>query len=694
MYGRYGADPDEAVRRAWVVVRAAGARQPVGAGVVIADGYVLTCAHVVNAALGRNRMATAEPTAAELAAVELELPDAGTYAPRLGAWSAPVAVAEGWWDGDLALLRLPPHAPAVPPVRLAEPALGSTAWAWYADGDLRSTVDVIVQRRLGSWLLLDPGNAEVAVEPGYSGGPLWNAATGTLAGLIVSVEPDVARRRYYAIGPAAIQELLVRAGLAAPPPPRRDARQARLHRRLTDALDLLAPDRYDRGLVRFAAALGLPYGPRTPEEAADAALAHPRGLPALRDAFPESDEVRAAVAQGRPVRLLGPADHAELSALLAAVPADELATAAYEVARLLRLGADQVRDTAGFIEQLEDRDCEPGLVPPLLQVVEEVAAARAAEREELREWSTRVAARLLVRDGALEQVRAIARTRAGSRGTGRPVVRVWLHAHEQADAYSYVISLYDGEDRPLQTWSARDEARGHTVLCDELAEAVDRLADYGENAGVEFLLEQGSFGLPIDRWRIPTPLGPRLLGVDRFVVLRGAKPPKRGRWEQRWRCFGPAPSVVHDRDSAEGLLGEDPDAAFVIAACPTDEVEYMVAVCRYFGVPVMLWHRQAAGEEAARALLELATGDGAAGDDRGRAGAGGQGAAADGPKDLRERVRRRRLKARHDDRQLGAHLSLLWEDPRWDPPEVRLAEPEPLPVPQAVPVPLPEGGAA
>jgi len=121
---------------------------------------------------------------------------------------------------------------------------------------------------------------------------------------------------------------------------------------------------------------------------------------------------------------------------------------------------------------------------------------------------------------------------------------------------------------------------------------------------------------------------------------------------------------VHDRDDADELLCIDQDAAFVIAACPPGQVDRMVAMCRYHGVPVVLWHRQAAGEEAARALLEL-VGD-------------------DGPRDLREEVRRRRVKARKDERLVGAHLSLLWEDPRWDPAEVPLAEPVAVAVTVAV----------
>lgn len=682
MYPGYGRDPDEAVRRARVTLRASGSRQPVGAGVVVAEGYVLTCAHVVNAALGRHKMSTREPTPDDLASVALVLPgeDARAYVPRLVCWDAPVGCGKSWWEGDLALLRLPADAPPVPPVRLAPAEFGSTAWAWYADGDGRSMVDVVVQKPMGPWLVLDPGRAEVVVEPGYSGGPLWNSANSTLAGLIVGVEGEV--RRYYAIGPKAVEALLLRAGLQNRAPAR-DPRQALLHRRLSDALAALQPDWYDRGAVRFAQALGLPPGPRTPEDTVDAALAHPRGLPALRDSFRGSDPVHAAVhtavhAAARTSRgtLLAPADHAELHALLARVPMPELVAAARDAVPFLPLRADLLADQLAFIDHFEDRECDPGVMPPLLQVVEEIAARRAAHRAELREWSAQVAERLRVRDGALEQVRALARARAGSRGAARPVVRVWLWPHPRPDTYTYVIRLYDGDDGLLETWTA-DEPRGHLALCDDLARAVGRLADHDETAGVEFLIAEEGFGLPFDRWPVPTPqLGPRRLGIDRFVVVRGQQTRGRAPWERRWRSLGAEAEVVRDMDDADDLLGDDLDAAFVIAVCPADQVDRTVRLCRYYGVPVVLWHRQAVGDDAVRVLRDLVGGD--------------------GPRGLRETVRRRRFKARKDDKLPGAHLSLLWEDPRWAPADIRLSAPAPAAAHAAVPVSVPpaKGGAA
>jgi vWA-MoxR associated protein C-terminal domain/Trypsin-like peptidase domain len=676
-YGRFGAepgDPDEAVHRARVTVRGEEAGPPYGAGVVIATGgYVLTCAHVLNAALGRDRMAVAEPTGAELDRVSLVLPESGQerYRPRLVSWAAPRAPGgrESWWDGDLALLQLPPQAPRVAPVALGEAPLGSKAWAWYATGDGRSAVDVVVQKALGPWLMLDPADSELAVEPGYSGGPLWSTATRTLAGLVVGTEPEV--RRYYAISPAAVRAFLAEAGLGGAAE-ERDPRRAAAHRRLTEALEEVPAKRYTRGMERFTQELNLPRRRYGPAEAAEVALAHARGVPALRDAFtgqngqggqngngPEAYEraLLDAAARACPGRLLAPADHAELCALLARVPLPALLAAARAAVPYLPLRAERLPDAAAFVGCLEDRAAEPGVMPPLLQVAEEVAALRAELREELCDWSRRVADRLRVRPGALEQVRAEAAARAGSRSAGRPVVRVRLWDRGRADAYTYEIRLYDSDDRALAEWSAEDVPSSREVLCRDLAAAVERLADFEESAGVEFLLEYGSFGLPLDRWTIPTrSLGPRYLGLDHFVVLRGQQPQPRGPWERRWRGRGAAGGVLlSDLDSAEDVLTEHPDAACVVAACPPDDIDAMVRLCRHYGVPVMLWHRQAGGREAARALPAMVT--------------------EDWPLNLREEVRRRRLKARGDDQHVGAHLALLWEDPRWDPRTAGLVEP-------------------
>jgi|tagenome__1003787_1003787.scaffolds.fasta_scaffold20811321_2 hypothetical protein len=72
----------------------------VGGGVLLAGGRVLTCAHVVNAALGRPRDARERPR--ELVAVDFPLQGLHGGAATVVAWSPPIEFGQG----DVALLEL------------------------------------------------------------------------------------------------------------------------------------------------------------------------------------------------------------------------------------------------------------------------------------------------------------------------------------------------------------------------------------------------------------------------------------------------------------------------------------------------------------------------------------------------------------------------------------------------------------
>ncbi|WP_372350821.1 hypothetical protein [Streptomyces sp. KL116D] len=91
MRSPYDDDPDAAVRRAWATVHSPGAGAGLGAGLIVADGFVLTCAHVVNAALQRPKLAAARPSAQAMLQVTVSFPglDGKHRAVELVNWLAP-----------------------------------------------------------------------------------------------------------------------------------------------------------------------------------------------------------------------------------------------------------------------------------------------------------------------------------------------------------------------------------------------------------------------------------------------------------------------------------------------------------------------------------------------------------------------------------------------------------------------------
>lgn len=663
MYGRYGDGPDARIRRAWVTIHdrhTAGVG--LGAGVAVADGYLLTCAHVINAVLQRDKLASAEPTSQEMRQVRVSFPGIGSghHSVELVGWLPPRAEGRQWWDGDLALLKSEFPDPEVRPPAIRETST-HRLFTWYAHGAPRSLVDVVVQASMGPWYILDPGSAPLDIQPGHSGAPLWDREHGCVAGMVVSAEPD--NRRSYAIRASEMLKMLATAGLM----PAADARvadpreRARRHE-LIDALDGLSDKKLRRCARRFSRDLRLPWNPSTREELVDSAIELPRGIPALLATLTAYQDVRCrfqeAAAKLRPLRILTPDEYEELSALLGQDAYPELREGARRAVPHLALTDSGATDVAALIEDLEDRESEPGVVPPLIQVIEEVAAARLAHGQGLQGWSDRVVSHLELAQGALAQCRWSARSRA-SVGTSTPVLRVWLWPEPAADAFHCVIRLYDGRGNLMRTWADGDAPRSRSELCADLSEAVDDLDQYEDAAGVEFLLEEGSFGLEVDQ--LPTragTLGTRPVGLDRPVVLRGQHAPRLGPWRARWeRRQHPTagPYVASDQEATNRTLTIRRDIACVIACCPPDQQARTLALCRLLGVPVVLWHRDAHGPDAVDVLRPVVR--------------------EDWQHSLREEVRRHRAEALNDPSHMGSHLALLWEDPSWTPTRPRLSNP-------------------
>lgn len=527
-------DADARIRRAWVTVHTRDViGTGLGAGVVVADGFLITCAHVINAALDRDMLAPDEPTATEMLRVGVSLPCLGDehHPVELVRWLAPRVAGGQWWEGDLALLRVDLRDSAVSPVPVRE-TTGRWMSTWYAHGAPRSLVDVYVQARMGPWYILDPGHAPLEIEPGHSGAPLWDRERGCVTGLVVSTEPD--RPRSYAIRASEMMQLLVAAGVPLAVRGLSDPKRRARCREVADALDGLPDRKLVRCTSRVTDALGMSWTPDTAEELVEAALSHPRGMPVLLSALTAFEDVsrrvREAAAKLGSVRLLTPDEYHELAELLGAAAYPEVRAAAQRAVPHLAFAEAGPQGIEALVEDLEDRASEPGLVPPLIQVVEEVAAHRGDGGDTLRDWSQNLVARLGVSPDAMAQCRWSARSRAAAR-TVQPVLRVWLWPQPAADVFHYDIRLYDDDTRgePMRTWTDEDVLRDGDELCAALSEAVDDLDQYEESAGVEFLLEEGFFGLAVDR--LPThagPLGTRAIGLDRTVVVRGQNAPAGG----------------------------------------------------------------------------------------------------------------------------------------------------------------------
>jgi uncharacterized protein YjbI with pentapeptide repeats len=181
-----------------------------GLGALVAARQVVTCAHVVNVALGRDALAQAQPR--ERVLVEFPLLD-GSAGASIEAdvvmWRPP-SPAVGVASDDLAGLeltggQLPPGAVpgrlAVEPPRAARSAsiFGYPATTSRPDGIWVATSirGLVANGRLQLDSTLDSASR---VEPGFSGSPVLDDTSGRIAGLlVVAPRPQAQLRDSYAV---------------------------------------------------------------------------------------------------------------------------------------------------------------------------------------------------------------------------------------------------------------------------------------------------------------------------------------------------------------------------------------------------------------------------------------------------------------------------------------------------------------
>ncbi len=161
-----------------------GSGRTVGVGVVVGRTRVITCAHVVNLALGREHRSNARPDG-PVAVGFATLPGVSVDA-AVQSWTPPPP-REGLAGDDICVLALD-VPPEVEPAKLitTPPRFGHVVdvfgfpahrpdVAW-----VRASVRGMVAGRL---LQLD---SESALRAGYSGGPVWDPETGRVVGIVAT----------------------------------------------------------------------------------------------------------------------------------------------------------------------------------------------------------------------------------------------------------------------------------------------------------------------------------------------------------------------------------------------------------------------------------------------------------------------------------------------------------------------------
>ncbi|MFF1478311.1 trypsin-like peptidase domain-containing protein [Streptomyces sp. NPDC058301] len=719
-----GADPSADARGALVRVLSADRAHTAGAGVYLAGRRLLTCAHVVNAALGLRMLSPRDPGAVTLD-VSFPALAAGARQARLVAWVPPRAahhqgpVADGSleWGGDLAVLELdeePP--PPVGPVRWLDMRAGQLVRAWYGGGQPFSYADVQVGSCDGRIGYLDGQLSGAAVDEGYSGGPLWSPADGAAVGLVMGriTAPDGAFhtqhtvRRSWGLTWQSVRQELVRVG-AAPDPGARAGGAVEADDSVRDMmvgpLHILLGEPTVRAAhsTALGAALGLHTradGTAPPvEELAHLLCTAERALPTLAESLAPSLDSRGRaqldrlLALGRltdAAGLLSIAEHRGLLAKLDHLTRQDpgllprAATAALpyvELPRSLTAARLAPEDVPGAVRELEEWPGDGSPVPEetprlpaLLRVVEYAAAETGGIAcQALQDWSGRVAARLGVHASALGERRAdAARWSDRSAGTGvRVLVELSRHPKDPADHYRCSVWRMRADGTAART--AVEAERPRTGR--EIARLVREVAGGAEGAGQSVALVAVSVApdalhLPVDEWdgAGPDEYVPAPLGEDFHLVLRCPQIRRRSRTgagdlKRRWSARHRSEPLIADH-----RISDETELVALLKTTHRDTARVLVE-----GPP---------GRRTQLLRFCLAMGVPIVLWDR-AAGEGGaapldppHGPGLHGPVDeLPEKVRHFRVRA-YMDPQVPVRPALVWEDAELPlPDELQLADP-------------------
>ncbi|MFJ9179175.1 trypsin-like peptidase domain-containing protein [Streptomyces sp. NPDC102360] len=629
--------------------------EPVGSGVLLSDQQVLTCAHVVNDALGRDMLDVQDPGPVALRLRVFGPDNTELYSAELTTWIAPRPGEGGLgayeWNGDLAVLRLDSVLPhGIRPPRWRPMAEKQLVRAWHGSAERGFFADAEVTECNGRFGYLDAPRDKLAVGHGYSGGPLWSGQERAVVGLVTAkLNTDGSLRRAWAIPWQRIRDELDRSGLAhATGCPGDDEDDGYGDPQYTELVALLRRSR-SRSVdwagcgQTVARAFGLDGGEGEPsaEEFARLMFARDRALPVLvgelRTLAPDLADALLLVGRGpRFPRLLTPAEHDILVRRLDALDEPSVARAPAALRAALPLAVvpeplvsrmsrgEGSGDLVRYLEQLPADSASghvtiaPGHVwqtppvPELVRAVEFLAAGCPVEQQHaLRQWSERVTERLAVHPSALYDRRRDAEEWANRQHqvSTPPRLLVEISSCSAADGSPrYRQRLwYDDGDGPRRI--SADDARPRTVE-DAAREIFDALGPLHPRAPdsplpvVELVVDREELELPADEWRETKLDGllTRVLGAEYPLVITCPElrelggPSFEAQWQQRWQCLdeGGVLRVTHpetDQFKVYGLLAEKRNVSQVVIDLPAKTRSAVVQTCLLLGVPVVLWDR-------------------------------------------------------------------------------------------------------
>ncbi|MEU0030855.1 trypsin-like peptidase domain-containing protein [Streptomyces sp. NPDC006335] len=659
--------PDDAPSHHVVTVRRTNDGLTAGAGLVVGVDTVLTCAHVVNDALGRPLFDPRDPERRPILVQLHGKLGSRQYFARVEHWIPPRSeyggrVLEGdtTWLGDLAVLRLQAATGELPaPPRRTTMSQQQKVQAWHGSGKEATFADLTVTLLAGPIGYIDGAPTGMAVGPGYSGSPLWSPRHRAVVGLVAAAfllpgqdpdsgaplpyHPQQMNRRGWAIPwqrvEAELRPLGVLDALSPEPVDPEDPAFGVLADLVADLLPS-GNGRVDFGR-RLARACGVGYSsdvtPPTPEEFAAFLLSHPRAMAALtavlrREPGGASRRVLAVAGLVRAARLLTPQEYLELRDRLQILDPGVLARLPETVrAALPHLAVfPDGTDLDALLDQLEalpgDGRSADGeaRVPALLRVMEYVAALCVEPRQsELRLWANRVVARLGVPRAALAERRWDAQVWARSVRDGSRRARVLVEVtRAERDRHRLGIWCDEGSGprrvsvKSVGSYSASGAAREVLRVVTSLTpDAVDARPPL-----VEVLVDRKSLNLPIDEWeaRVPGELVPGVLGVEFPLVVHCPELLRRhGRflphWRTRWNRLDSGKTFVVDEsmdpDTLYPKLVNQLDTVRVsVDVPPGSPRDSIVQTCLVLGIPVVVWDRGPDGRShAVKHMADVAT---------------------------------------------------------------------------------------